>query len=637
MLKTVLNYLYRFRIRTKLIAVISGLLGLSLIIIIALATVAFKKNIEVNVNVNNLSISELLALNVRNELTRSTEKLNLLGDLAVQEVKLASLDEMRARFFVNDPGLIYAGVSRRIGEERKFPGTFRALHNDALLEVAGLNTLLVEGIIRDKWEKLLPVLTGEAVILNVSEIFKSGVFFLALPFQQSGGRVETIAWGFFKLDPLQKLFKKKGITESFLVDSRGDVIAHTDEAMVLSHANVAGVKIVEAMLRSKRDNMNFSYEDNATKEKYLGSFKKIPFAGLGVVSTVLEKRAFAAVDLILRRNIYLTILVLSIASLIGYFFARSLSSPIITLATATKEVEKGNFEVDVPVQSGDEVGELTKSFNAMTNGLKERERLKSAMGRFVNKEIAEQAAKGELRLGGERREAAVFFSDIRSFTAISEKLQPEEVVEFLNEYFTRMVRLVDHSKGNVDKFIGDAIMALWGVPISHGNDCENAIRCSLAMRKDLNDFNVEREKVGKFPLKIGMGINYGPLLSGQIGSEDHISYTVIGDTVNLASRIEALNKPFGTDLLITEDAYQKTKGMFTVEPMKKITVKGKAEPLQIYAVIGAVDDPNAFKNIDELRNHLGTEAPKPPEHPKRRAGDAEDDDEHEVKYEIVES
>ncbi|MBL8994617.1 MAG: adenylate/guanylate cyclase domain-containing protein, partial [Spirochaetia bacterium] len=258
-------------------------------------------------------------------------------------------------------------------------------------------------------------------------------------------------------------------------------------------------------------------------------------------------------------------------------------------------------------------------------------------GRFVNKEIAEMAAKGELKLGGERREAAVFFSDIRSFTAISEKLQPEEVVEFLNQYFTRMVGLVHHHKGSVDKFIGDAIMALWGVPISHGNDCENAILCSLAMRKNLMEFNEERAKEGKFPLKIGMGINYGPLLSGQIGSEDHISYTVIGDTVNLASRIEALNKPFGTDLLITQDAYEKTRGLFDVAPMQKIKVKGKEDVQQIYAVLRAVGDESGPKTIEALREMLGTEAPPPPAHPKRRVSDQDDEDgEHEVKYEIVE-
>ncbi|MBL8994464.1 MAG: HAMP domain-containing protein [Spirochaetia bacterium] len=625
MFQKIRSYLYHFRIRTKLITVISLLVGVALIAIIFAATYFFKRNIEGNINVNNLSISELLALNVRNELTRSTEKLNLLGDLAVQDVQAASLNEMRARFFVNDPSLIYAGVSRRIGTDRAFPGTYRALHNDAILESSGLSAGAVESIIQGRWEKLLPVLTGEAVILNVSDAFKTGVFFLALPFQQEGGRVQTIAWGFFKSDPLQKLFKKKGITETFLVDSRGDVIAHTDEAMVLSRANLQSLAIVEVMLRSKQDNRNLPYTEG--KEKFIGSFKKIPFAGLGVVATVPTKKAFEEVDHIQRRNIYLTVLVLSIAVLIGYFFAKTLSSPIITLAGATKQVESGNFDVDVPVESGDEVGELTTSFNAMTKGLKERERLKSTLGRFVNKEIAEMAAKGELKLGGERRDAAVFFSDIRSFTAISEKLQPEEVVEFLNQYFTRMVTLVHNHHGSVDKFIGDAIMALWGVPSSHGNDCENAIRCSLEMRKNLNQFNLDREKEGKFPLKIGMGINYGPLLSGQIGSEDHISYTVIGDTVNLASRIEALNKPFGTDILITEDAYQKTKGLFTVEPMKKITVKGKAEPQQIYAVVGEVNDPSAPKTIEEVRALLGTHFDE------KKASHT---DEEEVKYEIVE-
>jgi adenylate cyclase len=627
MFKKIGGFFYHLRLRTKLIGVISTLVVASLLTIIFAASYVFRLTIQGNINDSNLKLVELLSKNVQNELSRSTEKLNLLGELAVQEVKSQSLDEMRARFFLNDPGLIYAGVSREIKNDRSFPGTFRALHNDALLEATGVSLDQLESTIKERWEQLLPVLSKEIVILNVSDLFKTGVFFLAVPFHSEGDQVVTVAWGFFKLDPLQLLFRKKNKkeVETFLVDGRGDVIAHSDEKLVLSRANLSGIKIVEAMLRIKNQNLNWRYSDE--RGFSLGAFQKTSLAGLGVVATVREFDAFEAIRFILRRNLYLTAFIVSLSVLIVYFFSKSISSSIITLAMATKEVEKGNFDVNVPVDSGDEVGELTRSFNSMTTGLKERERLKSTLGKFANKEIAEQAARGELKLGGERREAAVFFSDIRSFTSISEKLQPEEVVEFLNQYFTRMVRIVDEHHGNVDKFIGDAIMALWGAPSSHGNDCENSIRASIKMRTDLAEFNAERLAVGKFSLSIGMGINFGPLLSGQIGSDDHLAYTVIGDTVNLASRIEALNKPFGTDILITEEAYLKTKGTFTVEPMKKITVKGKEEPQQIYAVLGVVGDSAAPQTIDELRKRLGTHFDEKK---------AEHVDEEEVKFEIVE-
>jgi len=213
--------------------------------------------------------------------------------------------------------------------------------------------------------------------------------------------------------------------------------------------------------------------------------------------------------------------------------------------------------------------------------------------------------KNELKLGGERKTAAVFFSDIRSFTAISENLQPEEVVDFLNEYMSVMVDCVNKTNGVVDKFIGDAIMAVWGTPISRGNDTANAVEGALMMREALKKFNKGRGSAKKPVINIGCGINTGPVLAGQIGSHDRMEYTVIGDTVNLASRIESLNKPFCTDILISSDSYNLVKDIYLCEPMEKISVKGKKDPQQIYAVISRKNDSNGPKTLKELREYVG--------------------------------
>ncbi|MCL1864184.1 MAG: adenylate/guanylate cyclase domain-containing protein, partial [Spirochaetes bacterium] len=203
-----------------------------------------------------------------------------------------------------------------------------------------------------------------------------------------------------------------------------------------------------------------------------------------------------------------------------------------------------------------------------------------------------------------------------------------EVVEFLNEYMTLMVKCVNDNKGAVDKFIGDAIMAVWGAPVSHGNDTENAVNSALLMREVLIKFNKERSKAKKPVISIGCGINTGPVLVGQIGSEDRMEYTVIGDTVNFASRIEALNKAFGTDILISADAYNNVKRIFNVEPMKKIKVKGKIDPQQIYAVLGRKNDPNCPENISILRKIVGISPPLSNKDIHIKA--------NELKYEIIE-
>jgi adenylate cyclase len=378
------------------------------------------------------------------------------------------------------------------------------------------------------------------------------------------------------------------------------------------------------MLKSRIDNGQRRYRDEDGVNR-IGSFKKIGIGGMGVISTVSEERAFKSVYRIQRRNILIMIIVLTLAVCIVYFFSKTISGPIVRLFDATKEIERGNFRVDVVPSSGDEIGELTRSFVAMGRGLEEREKLKETFGKFVNKEIAEQVLRGEIRLGGERKTATIFFSDIRSFTSISESLEPEEVVEFLNQYMTRMVQCVNETKGVVDKFIGDAIMAVWGAPMSHGNDAENAVNGALMMRRELKEFNRGRGGDRKPVITIGCGINTGPILAGQIGSEERMEYTVIGDTVNLASRIESLNKPFGTDILISQDTRDIVKDLFLLEPMKQIKVKGKKEPQQIYAVLGRIDDPLTPRNVADLRRMLGT---------KESAAEGADDEE--VKYEILE-
>ncbi|HRP68980.1 MAG TPA: adenylate/guanylate cyclase domain-containing protein, partial [Turneriella sp.] len=154
--------------------------------------------------------------------------------------------------------------------------------------------------------------------------------------------------------------------------------------------------------------------------------------------------------------------------------------------------------------------------------------------------------------------------------------------------------------GVVDKFIGDAIMAVWGAPVERENDVENSLLAALEMRAVLHKFNVGRGSKSKPTIRIGMGLNTGELLAGQIGSNDRVEYTVIGDTVNLASRIEGLNKTFGTDILISENTYKLMRAKFHCIQLDRIKVKGKSEAQRVYAVLGKIKDTSAPKNLAEL-------------------------------------
>lgn len=627
---TILQFLRNVKptIRFKLISIISLIIVLSMGIMIFLATFFFLRDNKVRVQENNLTLSGVIALKVKGDFMSIIEKSNLMAATMLQEFR--SADQKRLftdLFFSNDRDFIFVGIADRNGESISFR---RSVANSAFLQERQLTTESIRNISQSNNKDISRAFTGEAVIHNVSRDFRIPVIAVSVPYERDGNRnVRSILVTYLKLDRIISSFSFSGITEAFMVNDRGVVIAHPDNNMVLAHTNLMKLPIVKMMMTSRINNGQSGYTDEKGVA-FLGSFKKIGFAGAGVIATVREELAFQEVFNIQKRNIFILIIVLNISILIVYFFGKSLTTPILRLFGATKKIEQGNFNVDIEPTTRDEIGDLTRSFIAMGKGLEEREKMKDAFGKFVNKEIAEMVLRDEIRLGGERKMAAVFFSDIRSFTAISEKLEPEEVVEFLNHYMTRMVNCVNKTHGVVDKFIGDAIMALWGTPVSRGNDVENALNGALMMRRELLDFNSDRGGDRKPVIKIGCGINYGPVLAGQIGSEDRMEYTVIGDTVNLASRIEALNKPFGTDILITEESYQAIKDIFLVEPMEKIKVKGKEAPQQIYCVLRRNDDPSGPATLSELKKLIGTDDVS------YESGKSNLDEE-EKKYEIIEN
>ncbi len=616
------NFFSRLKIRTKLISIISAIIVISLSGMILLATFFFKNDTEARLQENNQKIAEITAQKMQTDFNAIMEKLNLVAS-AMSRSGGGQQNLFSELFFSGDKSLIYVGIGRRQGDGVRID---QNLHNASFMAENQMSLSDIDEANGVFGKKLSGAFNNEVVVINASKDLKTPVIAMALPFDKGAdGLPASIVVAYIRLDRFLDSFKQSGIFQSFMVNGTGDVIAHQDSAIIMSHGNFINLPIVQNMLKSKLDNGQTTYTHSDGKE-YLGAFKKIGIASLGIITTVKAETAFKAIYIIQRRNIYITIIVLTLAILVAYFFSKTLSNPITRLLGATKEIEKGNFLVNIVPSSGDEIGELTHSFVAMGRGLEEREKMKEAFGKFVNKEIAEQVLRGEIKLGGERKNATVFFSDIRSFTSISEKLQPEEVVEFLNQYMTRMVNCVNETFGVVDKYIGDAIMAVWGAPVSKGNDTENAINGALMMRHQLIDFNKGRGGDKKPIIKIGCGINTGPVLAGQIGSEDRMEYTVIGDTVNLASRIESLNKPFGTDILISQDTYKLVNAIYNCEPMQKIKVKGKAEPQQIYAVLGRKDDATAPRSLEQLRAMLGIEITGKPE-----VGEGE-----EVKYEIIE-
>ncbi|HEX4347012.1 MAG TPA: adenylate/guanylate cyclase domain-containing protein [Vicinamibacterales bacterium] len=219
---------------------------------------------------------------------------------------------------------------------------------------------------------------------------------------------------------------------------------------------------------------------------------------------------------------------------------------------------------------------------------REKRKMKKLFGQYVSKDVYEQlvANPGLARLGGNRRQMSVLFSDIRGFTTFSEKGQPEDVVHMLNEYFTKMVAIVFHHKGTVDKFVGDMVMALFGAPLDDPEHAEHAVETALEMIAELKKLNEKWAGEGRPSLDIGVGVNTGPMIAGNIGSDQIMSYTVIGDAVNLGSRLESLNKQYSTRIIISEATKDCLKGVYTFRSLGDVVVKGKSKPVAIFEVLG---------------------------------------------------
>ncbi len=282
----------------------------------------------------------------------------------------------------------------------------------------------------------------------------------------------------------------------------------------------------------------------------------------------------------------LAILALVLGGIGAAVLAGMMVGPLTALVRGVKAIGEGQLEQHIDLKSNDELGVLTDAFNNMAVSLRDKEFIKSTFERYMSKPLAEQILqkKDELQLGGEVRDVTVLFSDIRRFTSLAERLPPQQVVEMLNDYFTLMINVVTRHEGMVDKLMGDSVMALFGAPISLGNDPLRAVQCGMEMQAAGIMFNRQQEEKGLPALPMGIGINTGPVVAGNIGSSTKMEYTVIGDEVNIAARMQGIAQP--GEVLISENTYRIVAEAVHVTQLEPITFKGKNTMVGVYRVDG---------------------------------------------------
>jgi len=319
----------------------------------------------------------------------------------------------------------------------------------------------------------------------------------------------------------------------------------------------------------------------------------VPLPLLGIVAYT-KAQALHMADAIVRAQllsslfmeiIIITFICVSLSIVLSIFVSTSVSIPLDKLENAMKEVEKGNLDVRVEIVSNDEIGSVTEGFNLMVKGLKESESIKDSFGKYVTQEIRDEILNGRISLDGEMKRATLLFSDLRDFTPLVESMHPKKVVTIMNQYFTQMTEAIRENRGLVLQYVGDEIEAVFGAPVSYENHMDMAVKTALEMRRRLIELNKNFEKQGVDPLQHGIGIHTGAVLAGNIGSKDRISYALVGDTVNLASRIMGLTKEFSCDIILSQTTNSLLTGNFITEQLSAVNVKGKKEKVLIHKLV----------------------------------------------------
>ena len=354
---------------------------------------------------------------------------------------------------------------------------------------------------------------------------------------------------------------------------------------VIAGATVAAARAENRDLGGLTDTLTLPDDRYVTLYKFQEMLVEAPI--LRVLQRPLGPELEPARDL---ENLLLvtSLAALAAAAVLALVIARSVSEPVRALATHTEKIAAGDYATRINLNRFDELGQLAEAMNAMSQGLDEGYRVRDLLDKNVSPEVAAQLMRDGAALGGEEREVTVLFADLRGFTTLSEQLAPHELLTLLNRYLDRMSGSIEAHGGVIDKFIGDAIMALFGAPVPQGDAPDRALAAALAMERALIMLNRELAAEGIAPLAIGIGINTARVVAGNIGSHRRLNYSVIGDGVNIASRLQSLTRTaeYRTSIITSAAtlAALRDPGKISPRPLGTVPVKGRAEPVEIFAV-----------------------------------------------------
>ena len=420
---------------------------------------------------------------------------------------------------------------------------------------------------------------GKTVVKNVSHILGHRIAVLFIPLEN-----KKYCSLFFAVDKFDDICLGNVDYTSYIVDKKGFIISGIDPQLVLTNQNLCDDPIVADYLKNNEEKFELTIEDSI-----YGYLTEVSNGEVAVITTYSLSESSKKTMLISREIICLVIAIVVLAMIIIWFIGKRISVCAKALTEATKKISHGDFNINLKTSRHDELGTLTRSFDNMAKSLIVRDNAKRALGRFASPLLEEKVQNGELKLDGANKFSTVMFIGIRNFNNLSKRFRPEELLEFLNNYYDVIKNNVIRNGGYVDKVMGDTVMTTWGTPVSSGTpkqDAVNAVMSALKLRNAIVDFNVDLEVAGKPPVTIGCGINTGSVVAGEIGCDEFSSYTCIGPIVSVASMAEKLNKKYESRILITESTYNLVKEYVKIEEKTPLTNRDMEKPIKLFAVTG---------------------------------------------------
>ena len=394
----------------------------------------------------------------------------------------------------------------------------------------------------------------------------------------------------FKPNAYQAIAHNAGVVEVLMVDTSGTVVAHNDIQMVVKHYQppfgvvpYRGEPILIQEYQRLNGEKRFDIAVPISVNRMgLAGGKRIGVVHLRMSELLIEMIVRQAAIKLLIFTGFLLLLGLAMAFVLAHYLTR----PINQLVKGVLAIASGDLNQELKVNRNDELGELTAAFNEMASSLREKELIKGAFSTYVSSTVMEQILKdpSQLALGGARKRTTILFADIRGFTSMSEYMQPEEVVSIINVYLSLQTEIIIRNEGLLDKFVGDCAMGVYGLPWAKEDDARRAVISAVEIQYAIQELNKTRGREGKKTITVGIGINTGEVVAGNMGSSQKMDYTVIGDAVNLAARLEACAE--GGTILISETTYQEAKDRILAEKLAPIPVKGKKEKVVVYSVKG---------------------------------------------------